>query len=110
MNVLMAGKESVVITKQHATTSTTAQAQATGYVRGQISVTVMMDTLEMTAVLFLPAQMCLIAPKEGSVLTLMCASVRRIGLERTVPSSLVNHSTTAQNEDAAWLLISATAL
>ena len=63
------------------------RANSTGFI---------LDYQEMTAVLFLPAQMCLIAPKEGSVLTLMCASVRRIGLERTVPSSLVNHSTTAQ--------------
>lgn len=99
MNVVMAGKESLVIRKPHATTSITVQAQATEYVGGQISVAVMTDISDVTAVSLLRAQMCLIALEEGSVLTMTYASARRTGPEKTVPRSPVDLSTIAPNAE-----------
>lgn len=47
------------------------------------------------AALFQLAPMCLTALEEASVLTMTYANVRRSGLVKTVPSSLVDLSTTA---------------
>ena len=49
----------------------------------------------MIAALFQLAPMCLTALDEASVLTMMYANVRRSGLVKTVPSSLVDLSITA---------------
>lgn len=50
---------------------------------------------DVTAVSLPRAQMCLIAPEEGSVLTMTYASARRTGPEKTVPRSPVDLSTIA---------------
>jgi len=90
VNARTAGKVSLVNRKPPATTSTTAQVPSTGFVRGQINVAVMTDSLVVIAVLFQLALMCLIAPDEVSVLILTYANVIRSGLVKTVPSSLVD--------------------
>jgi len=101
VNARTAGKALLVNRKPPATTSTTAQILSTGFVRGQINVAVMTDTLVVIAVLFQLALMCLIVLDEASVLIMTCANVIRSGLVKTVPSSLVDLSTIAPVMDAA---------
>jgi len=90
VNAKTAGKVPLVNRKPPATTSTTAQVPSTGFVRGQINVAVMTDSLVVIAVLFQLALMCLIAPDEASVLITTYANVIRSGLVKTAASSLVD--------------------